>query len=201
MYEEAQQEIEAMAVWPALRGNLWHATSVAKADAIIRDGVVRIDDTSTYRSSHCHKMGCVSLFDFSEPLEQIASQFLNWHGWFGYQTHLKGKATVWLQVDREAVRGSVKTVKETHEEWAANGYAQYIPFVEVGHHGPMPLTAITGALVVSREDRTRFQMIEPGPDWHARIEAYAATLPEIPPPSDFEKAIMEAYRKAERPPG
>lgn len=137
-------------------------------------------------------MGCVSLFDFGEPLEQIASQFLSWAGWFGSQSHIKGKATVWFQIDRESVRGAVTTVKETRDEWAANGYAQYIPFVEVGHRGSIPASAITGALVISSRDRNTFQMIEPGPDWQMRIEAYAATLPELPPPSPLELALMEA---------
>lgn len=189
MYEEDQREIEAMAVWPVLRGNLWHATSIASGGAIITEGAIRIGDNSAYKGSHCHKMGCVSLFDFSESLEDIASQFRNWQGWFGYQSHIKGKATVWFQIDRDAVQGTVKTVKETRAEWAANGYAQYIPFVEVGHRGPLPVSAITGALVISTPDRSRFQMIEPSLDWQARIEAYTASLPELPPPSAFELAM------------
>lgn len=200
MHEEDQREIEAMGVWPVLRGNLWHATSVARSAGIIKDGEIRIGDTSTYKNSHCYKMGCVSLFDFSEPLEQIASQFLNWAGWFGSQSHIEGKATVWFQIDREAVRGAVKTVKETRDEWVANGYAQYIPFVEVGHRGPIPASAIAGAVVISRRDRDRFQMIEPGPGWLMRIEACAATLPELPPPSALELALMEANRKSKLPP-
>ena len=200
MHEDDQREIEAMGVWPVLRGNLWHATSVERSAGIIKDSEIRIGDTSTYKNSHSYKMGCVSLFDFSESLEDIASQFMNWAGWFGAQSHIKGKATVWFQIDRDAVRSAVKTVKETREEWAANGYAQYIPFVEVGHVGPLPVNAILGALVISRLDRNRFRMIEPGPDWQARIEAYTATLPEPPPPSEFELAFIEASEKAKRPP-
>lgn len=157
--------------------------------------------TITYKHSHSYKMGCVSLFEFSEPLEQIASQYLNWQGWFGGQSHIRGKASVWFQIDREAVRGAVKTVQETREEWAANGYAQYIPFVEVGHRGPLPIRAITRALVISRLDRNRFRLIESGPEWQTRTGAYAATLPEPPPPSEFELAFMEASEKAKRPPG
>lgn len=179
MYEEQQREIEAMGVWSVLRGNLWHATSIAKAAVIIDDGVIRIGDTSTYKSSHCHKMGCVSLFDFSEPLEDVASQFMNWQGWFGFQSHIEGKATVWFQIDRDAVRDAVKTVNATHEQWATNGYAQYIPFVEVGHRGALPISAVTGALVISRQDRGCFQMIKPAPDWKGRIAAFAATVPEL----------------------
>lgn len=179
MHEDEQREIEAMGVWPTLRGRLWHATSVAGSSLIIGEGVIRIGDNSAYKTSHCHKMGCVSLFDFTEPLEQIASQYSNWQGWFGYQSHIKGKATVWFEVDRDAVGGTVKSVKETREEWAANGYAQYIPFVEVGHRGSLPAQALKGALVISRQDRSLFRMVEAGPDWQARIEAFAATLPEL----------------------
>ena len=182
-------------MWPVLRGSLWHATSIEKSAAIIDEGVIRIGDTSTYRSSHCHKMGCVSLFDFSEPLEDIASQFMNWAGWFGAQSHIRGKATVWFRIDRDAVRGAVKTVKETYKEWAANGYAQYIPFVEVGHRGPVPVSAVTGALVISCQDRSQFKMIEAGPDWQGRIAAYAATLTKLPPPSAFELAMLASTRR------
>jgi len=196
LYEEEQREIEAMRVWPTLRGNLWHATSIGKSAGILSEGAIRIGDTSTYKNSYCHKLGYVSLFDFTEPLEQIASQYMNWQGWFGYQSHIEGKATVWFQIDRDAVQHAVKTVKESYAEWAANGHAQYIPFVEVGHRGPLLVSAVTGALVISRQDRSRFQMVEPGPDWQARIQSYAATLPELPPPSALELALIEANRKA-----
>lgn len=42
MHEEDQREIEAMGVWPVLRGNLWHATSVAKSAGIIKDSEIRM---------------------------------------------------------------------------------------------------------------------------------------------------------------
>jgi hypothetical protein len=200
MYENDQAEILALPVWPLLWGHLWHATSIAASAAINSEGVIRVgDDGVGYAIGHCRMNDCVSLFDFSGPLEDIASQWMNWRGWFGHQTHIAGKASVWLQIDRAKVAGTVQTVAETAAAWwAAPTKGNHMPHVEVCHWGPVPTNAMVGALVISNVDPSRFQMIEPGTHWQTRIEAFVATLPEPPPPDPLMRALREASRRSKR---
>jgi hypothetical protein len=122
---------------------------------------------------------------------------MNWHGWFGHQTHIKGKASVWFQIDREKVRGTVQTVAEKAAAWrAATTKGNHMPHVEVCHRGPIAIDAVAAALVISNVDQNRFQRIEASPDWQRRIDAFVATLPEPPPPHPFVLALREANRRS-----
>jgi hypothetical protein len=198
MYEESQREILSMPVWPMLRGNLWHATSVEASAGIIGEGVIRLGNEGVgYTNGFCRMNGWISLFDFSNSLEDIASQWMNWWGWFGAHDHIEGKASVWFQIDRGKVAGTVQSVGETAAAWwAATCKGNHMPHVEVCHRGPIPISAIKGALVVSNVNHDLFKIIEPGPDWQARIEAFADTLPEPPPLHPLVLALREANRRS-----
>lgn len=195
MYEEQQKELEALRVWPMWRGNLWHSTSPKGARAILAEGLIRFDLPGLgYESSFCRVRNAVSLFDFSGTLEDIASQSHNWMGWCGHQTQIRDKASVWLRLDRAVLGDAVKSQQETRAEfWEQDsGKGQMIPYVEVCHRGPVPASAITGALVIAPLNYDQFELIEPGEGFGDRIDAYANSLPELPPLSDLMRAVIEA---------
>jgi hypothetical protein len=73
MHEESQREILGMPVWPVLRANLWHATSVEASAGIIGEGMIRFGNEGVgYTNGFCRMNGGISLFDFSNSLEDIA---------------------------------------------------------------------------------------------------------------------------------
>ncbi len=162
-HERQQAEVQALKFWPLLRGNIWHATSFDGARGILKDGAIRHDiDRAEYGKSFCQALGGISLFDFTAPLEDIASQYDNWHGWFGSQGHLKGRSVVWFKLGRDALGDAVKSVADTLIEWKETGYRKIIPHVEVCHRGSIPVSAISGALVNSAVDQTLFELVGRG---------------------------------------
>jgi hypothetical protein len=192
MYEEEQKEVLTLPVWPILRGRLWHATSETRAASIFRDGVIRLGEEGVgYPNGHCRMNGSISLFDFSGRLEDVASQWINWRGWFGLHSHIEGNASVWLRIDRAAVAGNVQTPQDCLTDWyAASNRGNHMPHVEVCHSGPIPISDINGALVVCPTDGSRFQQFEAGPHMIENIVGYAETFPYRPPrPRDIASLL------------
>jgi hypothetical protein len=197
MYECEQAEILQLPFWHLLQGNLWHAMSLKSARSILKERAIRHDtDDPSYPTSFCRSQGGISLFDFTGTIEHVASQFINWRGWFGHQPQLKGKAVVWFRLDRTML--SVKTAQETKSDWFAAGCPQLIPHVETCHIGPIPAEAINGALVISVADPSLYLWIEPGRGFASRIAAYAKELPKVPKPTGFLAAMIAASKRASR---
>ena len=70
----------------------------------------------------------------------------------------------------------------------------FIPGVEACHIGPVPLTAVVGALLVARDDRELFKECDefPGEIFQC-IEAFDCGLP--PPPQDDDVEALWAGRR------
>jgi hypothetical protein len=103
--------------------------------------------------------------------EEDQQQLLRMKVW----PELRGR--LWHATSVEASAGIIH--EETRDAWWAASVSQrgnLIPHVEVCHRGPISICAVVGALVVPKVDREIFKLIEPGSDWQARIEAFAAAL-------------------------
>ncbi|MYA96528.1 MAG: hypothetical protein F4X91_08995 [Nitrospinae bacterium] len=183
-------------LWEAINERLWHATSTEGLKGILETGKIKIGNR--YKNSLCRHLGCVSLFDFGPSAKNYDRQFLNWWGWFGHQQ--KSKVVVWLEIDRDATADKVYDAGKMHEIWKKNLNKQFIPGVEAGHKGPIPLCVLKGALLIyHRHDLTRFERFEEVNETLIRqIEDFEKSLPPEPEPFKTRlEASLNRYHKNE----
>lgn len=175
-------------LWETINERLWHATSTEGLKGILDTAEIRIG--SRYKNSLCRYLGCVSLFDFGATAKIYDRQFLNWRGWFGYQQN--SRLAVWLEIDRDAASKKVYDAGEMHRIWKENLNKQFIPGVEAGHKGPIPLRSLKSALLIYRYDLKRFERFEKvNENFIHQIEDFEKSLPP-PPESDPFIKMLEA---------
>ena len=167
-------------LWETLNHGLWHATSIKGLKGILQAREIRrIGDR--YKNSLCGHLDCVSLFDFGPTAKDCDGQFLNWWGWFGYQQ--KSSVAVWLEIDRDATAdkvydaGEIYAIRQDILSKGGSVPGLFIPGVEAGHKGPIPLCVLKGALLIYRCDLKRFERFE---------EVGETLIDEI---ADFEKSL------------
>ena len=161
-------------LWEAINQRLWHATSTEGLKGILKAGEIRIGNR--YKNSLCRHLDCVSLFDFGPTAKDFDGQFPNWWGWFGHQQ--KSRVAVWLEIDRDATADKVNDAGIMHGIWKENLNKQFIPGVEAGHKGPIPLSLLKGALLIFRCNLKKFE----------RFGIVDETL--IQQIADFEKSLL-----------
>ena len=175
-------------LWEAINEWLWHATSIEGLKGILKAGEIKIGNR--YKNALCLHLGCVSLFDFGPNAKDYDRQFLNWWGWFGYQQ--KSRVAVWLEIDREATADKVYDAGEMHGIWKENLNKQFIPGVEAGHKGPIPLRALKSVLLIYRYDLKRFKRFkEVNQTLIQKITDFEKSLPS-PPDSDPSIVMLES---------
>ena len=68
---------------------------------------------------------------------------------------------IWLELDRDLTADNVIPAGEVRQIAKANPSEQVIPGVEAGHHGPVPLSSLRGALIFySHEEFERHAAVD-----------------------------------------
>lgn len=194
-------------LWRLLDGGLWHATTASGLAGILSDGHIRLMEATRWPGSLCRQKGWVSLYDFG-PTAFDREGFNFWDGWFG--SRRTGRCTIWLKIDRGAAveklmdPPSVRAAfwQECEERKLAGDHklygepwGQFIPFVEAGHRGPIPTSAIVGALVIDQHDWVRFTYHKGLTGLIEATEVFERGLPPPPPKSDLELIAEMASRR------
>ena len=142
-------------LWRALDGRLWHASGPDGLRGILKDCEIRVIGCR-YPNSLCRILGCVALFDFGPTAVDTAGQFGNWSAWFGHEQ--KARVAIWLELDRGASAGNLIEAGKLRAIWHDGNHSRrYIPGVEAGHRGPIPLRFLPGALLIDAQDVSRFR--------------------------------------------
>lgn len=149
-------------LWEALNERLWHATSPKGLKGILEAGKIKIGQR--YENSLCRHQGYVSLFDFGSTAKDCSGQYRNWWEWFGHQQ--ESRVAVWLEIDRDAASRKVYNAGKMYGIWQDNlgkgGTVPglFIPGVEAGHKGPVPVDVLKGALLIYQHDLNRFERFD-----------------------------------------
>ena len=182
-------------LWAVLNHRLWHATCQKGLRGIVKDGEIRIVG-SRYQNSLCRYLSCVSLFDFGPTAINDWGQFNNWHGWFGSQQD--ARVAVWLEVDRDATAIIVHDAGAMHRISKKNRSKRFIPGVEAGHKGSIPLDVLTGAVLIDRYDKRIFKRYnEVNETLIGRVIDFKESLSPPPKPDPYI-AILEAAQDRAR---
>ncbi len=182
-------------LWAVLGGGLWHATSAQALTSILADRCIRLMGATRYPQSFSRQLGCICVFDFGPTAsDEEGSDFQTWADWFAGQ--IPGRCSIWLQIDRGSVAEAVmdppavraafwsevelrKSAGKQHEPWAG----QFIPFVEAAHRGPIPSSAILGAVIIDRHDQVRFSYHKGVAGLIEAVQAFELRLPSPPEPN------------------
>lgn len=144
-------------LWAELRnGLLWHRTSAKEYRQICTCGFIRPNDGRINRwggKYACQQLGAVSLFDFtSQPESKVLGEVVKWQQFLGDA----GPATVLLGLSRPKLTGRLIPYPDNKEGTTGN----VIPWVEICHCGPIPVSAIACYLLVCAVDYARFKKFE-----------------------------------------
>ena len=189
------------ALWEVINERLWHATSTEGLKGILQAREIR-RISNRYKNSLCGQLDCLSLFDFGPTAKDCEGQFNNWSGWFGYQQ--KSRVAVWLEIDRDVTADKVYDAGKIYAIWQEdfrNGgfvFGVFIPGVEAGHKGPIPLDVLKGALLIDRYDRKRFERFgKVNETLIHQIDDFEKSLPPPPPlhPIEILEASLQQQRK------
>lgn len=143
-------------LWQRLKRRLWHATGPRGLRGIVEDGEIRIGVVDRYQNALTRKLGCVSLFDFGSAAgrgmspDNLRFSIMNMSGWLS-GTRIPGgpRGVVWLEVNRERVRERLIDAAEMRAlSRTASRSLRFIAGVEAGHRGPLPVSNLTGVLVI-----------------------------------------------------
>lgn len=131
----------------ALDGRLWHATDLLGWKGIRADGAIRPDARVNYPNAFCRSIGAVSLFDLSQP--DASPPAAHWSQWLGSPS--EDKVRLWLEVDREQVRGQLLDPDETLKRWRTaldehSTSLRLIGGIEAAHVGEIPLVHVVRVL-------------------------------------------------------
>jgi hypothetical protein len=125
-------------------GLMWHRTGSREYRQIVADGEIRPNDGRVNRWSRpyaCQELGGISLFDFTtECEERVLREAIKWRQFLG-----DGRpVTVLLGFKSSMLPGQLVRYPANKKGTKGN----VIPWVEVCHRGPIPVTAITSYVVV-----------------------------------------------------
>jgi hypothetical protein len=137
-------------------GMLWHTTSPQYFRQIWTDGTIKPNDGRIDRWKQryaCQQLGAVSLFDFTtEPEEKVIGENPKWQQFLGDFDPV----TVLLGIEKSKVTGKLIPYPDNKQGTTGN----VIPWVEVCHCGPIPVSAIVAYLLVCPIDYRRFEKFE-----------------------------------------
>ncbi len=168
-------------LWEILDEHLWHATGPEELCGIVKDKEIKITGDRN-QNSLCRFLNCVSLFDFGPTAVDEGNQYRNWSGWFGHQQ--VARVAIWLEIDRNAAGDSVidaETMLRKWDCWDHRGKT-FIPGVEAGHKGAIPICHLRGALLVDDHDQSNFvRHNEVNKALIDEVAKFEKSLPPAPP--------------------
>ena len=168
-------------LWQILDERLWHATGPEGLCGIVKDKEIKITG-DRYQGSLCRFFDCVSLFDFGPTAVDESNQYRNWSGWFGHPQ--VARVAIWLEIDRHAAGDSVIDAKTMLQKWACRDHREktFIPGVEAGHKGAIPICHLRGALLIDDHDRSNFvRHNEVNEALIDEVAKFEKSLPPAPP--------------------
>jgi hypothetical protein len=148
-------------IFPDLRnGMLWHCTSLGAFRLIRADGFIRPTQGRRSRWGNrpyaCQTLGAICLFDFTtESEERIMESSDRWRQFLSEHSPL----TVLLGLSRCRLPGRLVPYPENRDITPKDSSGP-IPWVEVCHCGPIPLSACALHVFVSAHDDSRFTVVE-----------------------------------------
>ena len=177
-------------LWEILDERLWHATETEGLCGIVKDKEIKITD-DRFQGSLCHHLDCVSLFDFGPTAVDVGNQYRNWSGWFGHQQD--ARVAIWLEIDRNTTGDSVIDAGTMHQVWQKHLSKTFIPGVEAGHKGAIPICHLRGALLVDDHDRSNFvRHNEVNKALIDEVAKFENSLPPAPPQHPLIAALNKA---------
>lgn len=138
----------------ALEGSIFHVTRIENLPLILADGAIRPNADATFlstfgytKNSYFRNRGCVSLFDYRiEPPTDIDYR-LNCHPFQPARPPSPGIAIMFLDPDR--CGELVPWIRWKEENALSETVA---PHVEIGHRGPVPISAITRTITLQLDE-------------------------------------------------
>ena len=185
-------------LWEILDQRLWHATGRDGLRSIIEAGKIMVAG-NRYKDSLCRHSGYVSLFDFGPSARDVGDQFRNWCAWFG--SYQNSRVAMWLEIDRSIGADNICEAEQMHAIWDQHSYRhrQFIPGVEAGHKGSIPLQTLKGALAIDHYNLHVFERYEEVNDslLH-RISDFEKSLSPTPPDELIKNQIAAALNAGRR---
>ena len=140
-------------LWVELRnGLLWHRTGTKEYRQIRADGFIKPNDGRVNRWGGpyaCQQLGGLSLFDFTTQSEsKVLGEVVKWRQFLGDV----GPVTVLLGLDMSRLVGRLVPYPNNKEGTTGN----VIPWVEVCHCGPIPVSAVVSYILVCSIDYKLF---------------------------------------------
>lgn len=148
-------------LWSVLQNNLWHATSLRHAHAIIKSKYIKHHTLeSFYPDGFSRSIGAVSLFDFRNPSEALRLNPECWTGWLGKER--RAPLAVWLRIEaNQCMQRSIIEPHSLFRIWQSQGQAyKILPCVEAAHVGSIPIRAITGILLINAFNVCQFYLLD-----------------------------------------
>ena len=154
------------ALWNALLGKVWHATSPSGLEGIVRDGQIAV--ASDRHNAFSHHMKLVSLFDFGPTAFEHQGDFFgktssdHMYDWLNGTWPDRSPMAVWLEADVDEMgeryrnAGTLSPLAAT-KKFVPKRYAdarrrplpaRFIHGLEAGHSGPLSVAMLTGALLI-----------------------------------------------------
>ena len=180
------------ALWSRLDGRLWHATERRSLSGIVSDGRIAIEIGDRFRSSFCRRQGGLCLFDFGATAEWVDGRSDQWTGWLGSQQG--SRIAIWLEVHRAELAAGLWDAATARSNWHKMGYGEFIHGVEACHIGPIPLAAVIGVVLISRDNPEQFQQFE---ELNAEIFPHIAAFEQVLPP-ERKDPVIEALLAGRR---
>ena len=166
-------------VWRELRGNVWHATSSDRLPLILAANEIQPHPAlppdefiwAKQYTTFCRERDGVSLFDFASADWTVAFragmqtewlQFLRARNETPTIERDKWVSTVWLSVNWRDLPGFMSAPVARVEARIAYTH-KWMAGIEGCHHGPIPLSACSHAIIVCAVEREDFRRVEIGP--------------------------------------
>ena len=146
----------------ALRnGHYWHCTGLKEFIKIASDEAIKPNDGSIKRWGKyaCQHLNGVSIFDFTTATEEkIFDHYHKWNQFLGGAEPI----TIALGIERSPLLGRLVPYPENRDITAPSVIGEIvrgpIPIVETCHCGPIPIAAISTALLINPKDYQCFRV-------------------------------------------
>src|SRR5439155_11009438 len=137
-------------------GLFWHRTSPKEYRQIQTDGMISPNDGRIDRWGKpyaCQELGGVSMFDFTtEAEDKVLWEAFKWQQFLGEFDPV----TILLGMEDRRLPGKLIRYPQNKEGTTGN----VIPWVEVCHFGPIPVSAVISYLLVCAVDYTQFRKVD-----------------------------------------
>lgn len=154
-------------------GGLWHTTHPDRYRRILETGALLpepgIPENERWKTARgpefypfVRKLGGVSLFDFGPGFDKEAYRRVNFFSSVGtfLPIHDGWEEAVWIEIDRDAVLGSLLSPSEVLRLWKEGEHYRHtlMPMIEAAHLGPLPRSAFRRALLASSKPEAILDM-------------------------------------------